>query len=328
MIGKEALMMAGAHKIVRVCAGLKPDERVLIVTDPERYRVASALAAAVRDVGPEPLVVVQKPNEYDGQEPHPLARDLMLSGKIDVMFMPVTRSISHSRAVHEALDEGVRVLSLPKFEEEQLYRGGIHADFDAQKPQCDEMARRFGAARTARLTTPAGTDLSFDLAGRPGNSHPCIAREPGKFTALINIEANVAPIEGTTEGTLIVDGSISNFDIGPISQPIEMKVERGRVVSIRGGSQGHRLRTILEKIGDEGAYDIAQLAVGLNPECTGFNGWFSNEHGVYGSCHIGIGTSENLGGSSRAPVHYDVMMSSPTLTFDGEDVVRDGKVLI
>lgn len=327
-MNRESLMMPGAHKIVRVCADVKPGERVLIVTDPERYRIASVLAAAVSDVTGDPLVTVMPPNEYDGQEPHALAARLMLSGSIDVMFMPVTRSITHSRAVHDALETGLRVLSMPKFEEEQLYRGGIHADFDAQKPQCEEMARRFGNASRARLTTPAGTDLTFDLSGRPGNSHPCIAREPGKFTALINIEANVAPVEGTTEGKLIVDGSISNFDIGPITQPIEMTVERGRVVDIAGGGQGARLRRILQKVNDPGSYDVAQLAVGLNPECTGFNGWFSNEHGVYGSAHIGIGTSENLGGSARAILHYDVMMSAPTLTLDDEPVVKNGDVLV
>lgn len=321
-------MMEGARKIVRVCAGIKEGENVLIVTDPERLGVASALAAAARGEGTEPLTVVMKPNQWDGQEPHPLAAKLMHAPEVDVIFMPVTRSISHSRAVHEALRLGKRVLSLPKFQEEQLWRGGIHADFDAQKVQCDRMAEAFSNAETAELTTPAGTHLRFDLRGRPGNSHPCIARNPGEFTALINIEANVAPNETATEGRLVVDGSIPNFDIGTIGTPIEMEVREGRIVSIRGGREAHTLRRILESLGDDAVYTIAQLAVGLNPECHGFNGWFSNDHGVYGSAHIGIGTSENLGGTSRAPVHFDVMMSSPTLLLDGKPVVQDGQVLI
>src|SRR5690606_3710564 len=156
-----------------------------------------------------------------------------------------------SRAVHEALRLGKRVLSLPKFQEEQLWRGGIHADFDAQKVQCDRMAEAFSNAETAELTTPAGTHLRFDLRGRPGNSHPCIARNPGEFTALINIEANVAPNETATEGRLVVDGSIPNFDIGTIGTPIEMEVREGRIVSIRGGREAHTLRRILESLGDD-----------------------------------------------------------------------------
>ena len=54
-------------------------------------------------------------------------------------------------------------------------------------------------------------------------------------------------------------------------------------------------------------------------------GWFSNEHGKYGNVHLGIGTSSNLGGTTRAPVHFDAMMGEATLELDGEVVVGDGE---
>jgi len=49
-----------------------------------------------------------------------------------------------------------------------------------------------------------------------------------------------------------------------------------------------------------------------------------NDEGVYGTSHIGIGTSSLLGGTVKAKMHYDVIMWSPTLTLDGEVVLRDG----
>lgn len=63
----------------------------------------------------------------------------------------------------------------------------------------------------------------------------------------------------------------------------------------------------------------------MNPECEEFNGWFLNDHGRYGNVHFGIGTSSNLGGTTRAPVHFDAMMGDPTLELDGEVVVKDGE---
>ncbi|AXV17876.1 hypothetical protein CYG48_18980 (plasmid) [Neorhizobium sp. SOG26] len=324
----EELMFKGAMKVVTDCANLRPGENVLIVTDPERYRSASMVAAAARAVGVEPVIVSTSPNKLDGQEPQPLVAAMMTSGKVDVLFMMVTRSIGHSRAAIEAVRRGARSLSMTKFEEEQFYRGGMLADFAAQKPQCDAMARRLGEARTARLTSAAGTDITFDLAGRTGNSHSGIVKEAGDVTALVHIEANISPNEGLSDGRVIVDGSIPNFDIGVIHQPIELIVEKGNIVSILGGAQAQTLRRILAQNEGEGIYNIAQLAVGLNPECVAFNGQFSNEHGVYGSCHIGIGTSETIGGSVRADLHFDVMLQAPTLTLDGVDVVRDGAVLV
>lgn len=327
-MGHEELMFRGAMKIVTQCANLRPGESVLIVTDPERYRAASMVAAAARAVGVEPVIATMSPNELDGQEPQPLVAELMTSGNVDVLFMMVTRSIGHSRAAIEAVRKGARSLSMTKFEEEQFYRGGLLADFEAQKPQCDAMANALSAARVARLHSPAGTDITFDLSGRAGNSHCGIVRESREVTALVHIEANISPNEGLTEGRVIVDGSIPNFDIGVIHQPIELIVEKGNVVSISGGAQAQTLKRILARNEGEGIYNIAQLAVGLNPECIAFNGQFSNEHGVYGSCHIGIGTSETIGGSVRADLHFDVMLAAPTLTLDGVDVVRGGAVLV
>jgi 2,5-dihydroxypyridine 5,6-dioxygenase len=324
----EELMFTGAMKVVTICAGIRPGEKVLIVTDPERYRSASVLAAASRAIGIEPLVTVMAPNELDGQEPHPLAAALMTSGQVDVLIMMVTRSIGHSRAATTALKKGARSISMTKFEPEQFYRGGLLADFEAQKPQCDEMARRLSEAKSAHLTTPAGTDIRFDLAGRRANSHSGIVRKPGDATALVHIEANISPNEGLSQGRVVVDGSIPNFDIGVIHAPIELQVVGGKVVSIGGGAQADTLRRVLSRNPGENIYNIAQLAVGLNPECIAFNGWFSNEHGVYGSCHIGIGTSESIGGTVRANLHFDVMMSAPTLTLDGVAVIRDGEVLV
>jgi len=327
-MGHEELMFRGAMKIVTQCANLRPGENVLIVTDPERYRAASMVAAAARAVGVEPVIATMSPNELDGQEPQPLVAELMTSGNVDVLFMMVTRSIGHSRAAIEAVRKGARSLSMTKFEEEQFYRGGLLADFEAQKPQCDAMANALSAARVARLHSPAGTDITFDLSGRAGNSHCGIVRESREVTALVHIEANISPNEGLTEGRVIVDGSIPNFDIGVIHQPIELIVEKGNVVSISGGAQAQTLKRILARNEGEGIYNIAQLAVGLNPECIAFNGQFSNEHGVYGSCHIGIGTSETIGGGVRADLHFDVMLAAPTLTLDGVDVVRGGAVLV
>jgi len=322
------LMFAGAMKIVTTCANLRPGENVLIVTDAERYEAARIISGAARAVGVDPVIVTMAPNALDGEEPHPLAAALMTSGEVDVIFMLVTRSIGHSRAAKTAVEKGARTLSMTKFELEQFYRGGLLADFEAQKPQCDEMARRLTEARVAHLTTPAGTDITFDLTGRSGNSHSGIVRHPREVTALVHIEANISPNEDRCEGRIVVDGSIPNFDIGVIQHPIDMTVRGGRVTSISGGRQAEHLRRILAQNEGENTYTIAQLAVGLNPECVAFNGMFSNEHGVYGSCHVGIGTSDTIGGTIRANLHFDVMLCAPTLTLDGAAVIRDGEVLI
>ncbi|MFB6068832.1 MAG: aminopeptidase [Halobacterium sp.] len=315
--------MKGASIVVETCASVAPDEDVLVVTDWRTTDVAGHVAAAANERDANVTMAAMEPREYDGNEPPATVAAAMREA--DVVITPVRRSITHSSAVAAAKEAGARVVSMVKFDEEQLRRGGLYADYEGMRPHCDELARRFTEAETARVTSPQGTDLTFDLSGRDGNSHPGIADEPGTFTALVHIEANVSPVEGTADGTAVFDGSIPNLDIGVLSEPVRMEIEDGAVVGVDGGAEADTIERVWADHDDPAVYNVAQLAVGMNPECPTFNGWFSNDHGRYGNVHLGIGTSSNLGGTTRAPVHFDAMMAEPTLELGGEVVVDGGE---
>ena len=47
------------------------------------------------------------------------------------------------------------------------------------------------------------------------------------------------------------------------------------------------------------------------------------DEGVVSTCHIGIGTNITLGGNTKTPIHYDLLMWEPKIEVDGE-VVTDG----
>lgn len=320
------LMMQGARKIVEVCAAVKPGERVLVAADSEMMEIADVVAAAAHEIGAEVVVSVMPPRKMDGDEPPKVVAEAMKAA--DVVILPVSRSISHSEAVREAMATGTRIASLAAFTKDMMVRGGITADFHAIRPLCDHVARLLGEASEAVLTTPAGTNLRLSLEGRPGNSHPCIVDQPGTFTAIPNIEANIAPVEGTGEGVIVFDGSIPNLRMGVVDEPVVVRVEKGSIVDITGGRHARYIRRIWEAQDDPTVYNIAQLAVGLNPECVPFTGVFLNDHGAYGTVHIGIGTSANLGGNTQAPMHFDGMMYNPTLLLDGKPVVENGEVVV
>lgn len=107
-----------------------------------------------------------------------------------------------------------------------------------------------------------------------------------------------------------------------------MEVRAGSIVKITGGKQAEVLRRIWARQDHRSVYTIAQLAISLNPECTAFTGVWLNDHGAYGTMHVGIGTSASLGGTTQASLHFDGMMYRPTLRLDGEAVVEDGEVLL
>ena len=321
---KEILMYRGAQRILNVCAGLKPGEKVLILTDFLKESIARVLASAAMAMGAEPVIMVMPPREVDGQEPPETVA--MAFKKADLILTPVAKSVTHTNAVKEAIAGGSRGIMLSAFVPEQLISGGVYADFEAQRPLCEKVAKLLEEARMAKLTTPAGTNLIMDLCNRKGNAHPGIARKPGQITTVPNIEASTSPVEGKTEGILVGDGSIPYYDIGVLKEPVYMTVKEGRVVDIKGGAQAETISGMMAAQDDPNVYNIAQLAFGLNPKCL-MSGVMLDDEGVYGTAHIGIGTSTLLGGKIKTKMHFDILMWKPTLELDGRVVLKDGEWL-
>lgn len=322
-------LIGGARKVVRVCARIRGAEQVVVVADTAQtsLTVAEALAAAALEITPEVVTTVMTPREVDGDEPPGVVAAAMAAA--DVALLPVSYSISHSAAVHDALAQQTRVLSLPAMmHPEMLVRGGPEADFEAQAPVCRRVADRLTEAATAHLTTPAGTDCTFDLRGRKGNAHDCLLDRPGKFSAFPWIEANIAPVDGRVQGVIVFDGSIPNLRLGGLLRdPVVCTVENGRIVNVDGGHEAEMIRKVWASLGDAAVYNIAQLAVGLNPQILTLTGRWT-DHGALGTVHIGIGTSANIGGATRAVAHFDGMMFRPTLTLDGKPLLTGGALTL
>jgi leucyl aminopeptidase (aminopeptidase T) len=318
-------MRKGAAILVNDCAGVRPGEQVAVVADPERRAIATALSEAISAAGGIPSLVLPPPRSIDNEEP-PATVSAALAAA-DVVFLPVTLAMAHTRAVKEAIAGGSRVLSMTAFTSRMMSEGGLFTDFRARQPVCEKLASRLTSGSVLRVINPSGTELSMSLEEVTGNSHACILDGPG-FTAVPNIEANCAPAQGTASGRLVVDGSIPYYGIGVIEEPVEFTVKAGFVTAIQGGEQAQLLSELLAAQNDRWVYNVAQFAFGLNPDCTEFTGEMLNDEGVDGTVHLGIGTSTNLGGRVSAKTHFDAILREPTVWIDDEAMVREGRVLV
>jgi len=315
----------GAAILVNDCAAVRPEEQVVVVSDPERRSIADALLEAVMAAGGIPSLILSPARSIDNEEP-PSTVAAALTGA-DVVFLPVTLAMAHTRAVREAIESGGRVVSMTAFTEGMMRAGGLFTDFRARQAVCQALAARLTNGARLRVTNPAGTDLSMSLEGVTGNSHACLLDGPG-FTAVPNIEANCAPTQGTASGRLVVDGSVPYYGVGVIREPVVFTIEDGFVTAIEGGDQARFLSDLLAAQNDRWVYNVAQFAFGLNPDCAEFTGEMLNDEGVNGTIHIGIGTSANLGGTVSAKTHFDAIIREPTVRIDDEVVVRKGEVLV
>ena len=315
-------MAKGAAKVIDTCLKLHAGEQLLIVTERSRLSIAQALAAQACRAEAEPTICIMKPRSADGEEPPKNIAAAMAAS--DAFISVVGKSITHTHAVKNATAQGARGLVLTHFNEDMMIHGGIEGDFEALKPICIGMAQAMAGSEKIVLTSPSGTHLEYSARGRRGNHLYCMV-EPGEFSTLPTVEANVSPLEGTANGTIVADASIPYLGIGILEEPVTLEVANGRITNISGGRQADILRNDLESRQDPNVYNIAEHGVGLNPACH-FCGFMLEDEGVFGSCHIGIGTSITLGGMVKASCHYDLIMRDGTIVADGRVLMKDGAV--
>jgi 2,5-dihydroxypyridine 5,6-dioxygenase len=316
-------MMRGAMKAMD-CAGVKPGENVVISTDTNKLRLAEALAAAAHAVNAVPTIVMITPSGAHGAQPP--APVVGACAKADVFFLPTTWSQTHTDARIEAIKNGARGATMCEVTEDCLCVGGILADFE----ECDRVGRKLGAAlsqaKTMRLTTPAGTDISGEVAGRPVQYETGLFREPGTFAALPNSEVNISPAEGTAEGVVVVDVRIMSIGVTR-SEPVTIVVKGGKVTQLEGGVLAEMFKQHLESFQDETAYNAAEFGIGLNPEAREYSTNLEDlGHITHG--HLGIGSNYAIGGSVLAPCHIDAIFKDVTVEFDGKVVWDKGLMRI
>ncbi|WP_027625896.1 aminopeptidase [Clostridium lundense] len=321
---KKVLMGRGAKTIIEVCAKVKEKEQVLIIGEYKTKNIVESIATSVYAVGSEPTIMYIVPRERDGEEPPKTVAAAMKSS--DVFICAVSKSITHTKAVKEAVNANSRGIMLTQFEEDMLISGGIEANFELASVTCKAVAKALENSKEVRLTTPSGTDLTFSAHGRRGNALTCIVSS-GEFAPVPTIEANVSPLEGTAEGVIVADASIPYIGIGILKENVKIQVSKGMIIDISGGKEADILRENLALKNDPFVYNIAEMGVGLNPNCK-FTGLMLEDEGVYGSVHIGIGTNITLGGNVKAACHYDLIMTKPTVIADGKVILKQGEVCI
>lgn len=318
---KRIMMMKGARKIVETCADVKQGERVLVVTDIEKITIAEMVAAAAVERGAEVVISIMLPRRIHGEEPPEMIATAMKSA--DVIIAPTTFSLAQTSARVEAQKVGARVINMPAFTENMLVSGGIDADFLAQKPIAEKVAQLLTEAEEAKIMSRSGTNIVMSLKGRDGGACTGLARKRGTYTPVPDIEARIAPVEGTAEGMIVVDGSIPIPGIGLIKDYITIVVKKGNVAEVKGGRDAKVLKEILANCGDPSVYNIAELGIGLNPNAR-LIGVMLEDEGSFGTVHIALGTNASFGGRVKAPLHIDMMMRDPTLYLDKKVIMREG----
>jgi leucyl aminopeptidase (aminopeptidase T) len=303
-----------AKTAIEQCLALAPDETCLVVTDDKCQPIGEALYRAAREVAADVSIVRYPPGDQHGEEPPATVAAALLEA--DVFLAPTTKSLSHTRARSEASEGGARGSTLPGITEE-VFVTGLDADYADIEAECEAVLGQVADAAEVRVTTPAGTDITFEPGEREWYADTGIVHNPGDFSNLPAGEVFVSP--ETANGTYVVDGTISPHGLLDAGQTVEITVEDGRVTAI----DDPEFRALVERAAEKGgdaAYNLAELGIGTNTAVTDLIGSVLLDEKAAGTVHIAIGDDAGIGGDTDAPIHEDGILREPSVYADGEEV--------
>lgn len=306
--------------VIRDCLGLEPSEEVLVICNPITEELGALLRInAQGEGGDATLAVISERESHAAEPPAPVAAAMMAA---DIVIAPTIQSISHTEARKAATEAGARIASMPGVTAEMLARV-MGADMRLLRKRGAKLARALGAGAEARITCPRGSDLRMGLEDRTAIVDAGMLNKRGAFGNIPCGEAFIAPVEGTGEGSLVVDGSIAV--IGKVAEAVTLEVRDGHLTEA-AGLEGKRLMGMLTDEGVDGT-NLAELGIGTNEEAV-LTGNILEDEKILGTIHVAFGASAAIGGTVQVPVHLDCVVLEPTVEVDGETVLRSGKLAV
>ena len=320
-------MLTSARSVIRTCMQVRPHENVLVVTDPTTSEVGRALYEAASEVTDRILMMMMPRSHRQGNEPPASVGDLMR--RQNVVLLATKNSLTHTRSRLTASREGARIASMPGISQDMMATGGMTADYNALQKEISGLNPLLRRRRDVKVTSEAGTDITFRTGARWVLEDNGICNRPGQVTNLPAGKVFVLPQEQTMSGKIVIDGS---WEGKMVEEPITFLVEEGAVVSISGGEAAENIQAVLDeaRVGLRPSRanqinTVAEFGFGMNPRAK-LSGKRLEDQVVRGAAYFGFGDNSALGGSASVGIHMRGVILDPTVELNDVDLVVDGRV--
>ena len=309
-------LKASADMVVKTCMEIYRHENVLIVADPTTSEIGEALYLSASEISDRVLMVVMPRGKHHGEEPPRPVGDLMRQQ--DVILAPTRYSLTHTHARLAATRQKARITTMPGMNVEMFTEGGMTADFALIKANIAEVYGRLRRKRTIHVTSPSGTDVTFDVNWREWNLDDSgICNRPAMVTNLPAGKVFITPKEGSMDGTVVIDGA---WDADLLDETMSLTIEKGRVVDVTGGQEAAQLRqnfrdaaAKMKNREREAIWEEAEFGFGMNPKAR-LRGNILEDEKVLGTSYFTIGAQ--ISSSAR----FVGVIKDVTIMIDGEEL--------
>ena len=307
------------HKLLFTCLNMKKGESLLVVYDEKNSHFAAPFIEKSLLAKIETYQLVVPPRALTPQKMSSIPRDFV--SQTDATILITQPTLIHSKIIHHACHNGKRVICL-NTSDAKVFENAMSADLNQIKRMSRKIADIFSIGKLVEVKSRAGTDFTFRIARHRGNINHGCAYSAGEFGILPAGEAYVIPDKNSTNGIVVIDGSIP--ELGLVRSPIKLRVKKGYVSQISGGELTEKLRKRIKPFGKNGR-NIAEFGIGTNPgiQLTGVS---TADEKKLGTAHSALGNHLLEGGSLTKDLHLDLIFNKPTIIVDGRQLMVSGKL--
>jgi aminopeptidase len=212
-----------------------------------------------------------------------------------------------------------------------IFWNGVNVDFKKLQANGEAVRKMLENGKQVRITTPAGTDLTIEIEGRPINiSDGVISEEdfrkgPGNYDVWLPAgEVYLTPTASTAEGKVVVE---KYFSEGKVVEGLTLTLKAGKVISITAKSGFERMKKVYDAAG-EGKDEFAFLDFGINPNVKIPQGSDMVAWMPAGMVTVGIGNNLWVGGENAVGYSLALFLTGATVTVDGKIIVEKGVLKI
>ncbi len=333
--------LAGAKQILQRCLGLRQGQSLVVFIDETTVDVGAVIAEAADILGiPQTMIFV--PSALQSRIPKKSNMSLItleMAKEARAILTCVNGTPDclpfRNRILESQWSVRTRIGHMPGASPEVLELANV--DFDLLIADCHniELAMARGRMLEFISTTPDSQRhcLKVDIGGwerLPVASDGII--EDGVWGNVPSGETYIAPVEGSAEGSVVINGSIPGLVVKP-GQEIILFFEKGRLTRIEPSDnptaqwlQQTQIQKALEEK-DTNWSNLAEVGIGVNPAVKQLTGNMLFDEKSSKTAHLALGLNTFMGGVTKSAIHCDMIVKTPTIKIDNKTIMDQGKIL-
>lgn len=323
-------------KIFNPCLAIQ-DEKILIIGDfgSGNRRVSAVLSGAyylaAADLNLDAKLVLQSPKSRGDFAEDQIIKDLSDLKEGNVIVLNMSDKLGNIKDLGKSFRRWIKkkdhrfisAMGLGDLENNKIssITNAMDLNYKPFQDRHQKLKNLFDKADEIHMVTDAGTDLYYNIKGIEGISADGNYTSKGSGGNLPAGEVYSPPNGKRIDGKVVIDGS-SRVQAGTIliKNPIELKIENGNIVDIKGKEEAKQLENTLKWAASVAKHPgsvrrICEFGIGLNHKANLIGATIVDDK-TLGTAHIGIGSNYWFGGSIYAIIHLDQVFKNPKIYFD------------